>query len=508
MSRWEEGDRVDMTPATVLSNTDTVAHGPQWPGVVAMVTAWCMPAETAQRTQRVSLPAAYAVHILASLLTAVLIFLLIAWASARDANNLYQQASENWRDLMAVFIRHPFQAWLVTGIIVAVVEGCYFLMGLLAAPWGAADERLRSSVANGLRRTWLQTGHWLPIVLLAGLFFTWLVSEEQRFWRENSLSLAYPSPASMPAPGTPAYRQYQADIAKWQKEIEARRQRQPWYVRNTEQAFILTIDVMFGWFLWALLRGLGQPRVLAKVERPPTCEFCGYNLTLAAPDGRCPECGEWIADSLGPHARPGTPWHRRSELGRLRAWWQTCYMAIFRPRQLGQQIRAFGQDREDCSLLAINLFLVFLVEMLLGCGWVIIQGRWELPFFPRSSVLATGVASGAGATLLTVALVLFGALVVGVVQRWNTGRNMLPAAMRASVCLTGYVLVASVGVQLVASLILFNMIRTPFLYNSGLLGIGGIWRMPALSLLPWFALVGLFLLLLSKATSAARYANR
>ena len=59
---------------------------------------------------------------------------------------------------------------LVTAGIVVGVEVGFVLLGLLLVPWGARDERLVSSMANGLRRTWLQTSHALPAILLCGLF--------------------------------------------------------------------------------------------------------------------------------------------------------------------------------------------------------------------------------------------------------------------------------------------------------------------------------------------------
>ena len=40
-----------------------------------------------------------------------------------------------------------------------------------------------------------------------------------------------------------------------------------------------------------LFRSVGTRPAVPIMERPPTCEFCGYNLTGTAIDGRCPECG-------------------------------------------------------------------------------------------------------------------------------------------------------------------------------------------------------------------------
>ena len=36
----------------------------------------------------------------------------------------------------------------------------------------------------------------------------------------------------------------------------------------------------------------------------PVCDYCGYNLIAASPDGVCPECGASVSASLGPRSPP------------------------------------------------------------------------------------------------------------------------------------------------------------------------------------------------------------
>ena len=67
------------------------------------------------------------------------------------------------------------------------------------------------------------------------------------------------------------------------------------------------------------------------------CPHCGYNLR-GLTSGRCPECGN-VCD-LATMSRSLIPWLHRAEVGRVRAWWQTCWMALRRPGQLAASINA------------------------------------------------------------------------------------------------------------------------------------------------------------------------
>ena len=76
----------------------------------------------------------------------------------------------------------------------------------------------------------------------------------------------------------------------------------PWWIRNDEVIIgYIAVGVSL-WFLWALFRAAGVPRKGLVAARPPTCEYCGYNLTGTPIEGRCPECGVPAVMSLGPDA--------------------------------------------------------------------------------------------------------------------------------------------------------------------------------------------------------------
>jgi hypothetical protein len=82
---------------------------------------------------------------------------------------------------------------------------------------------------------------------------------------------------------------------------------------------------------WASHAVTGVRRLQPTVALPPTCEQCGYNLSFLSTEGRCPECGTPIAESLEPdRARPGPAWESRPS---PRTWLRAAAAVAFRPRQ-------------------------------------------------------------------------------------------------------------------------------------------------------------------------------
>jgi hypothetical protein len=60
------------------------------------------------------------------------------------------------------------------------------------------------------------------------------------------------------------------------------------------------------------------------------CPDCGYSLRGLTSE-RCPECG--LRLNFIESAVSLIPWERRRELGRTRAYWQTAWLASFRPKR-------------------------------------------------------------------------------------------------------------------------------------------------------------------------------
>lgn len=75
----------------------------------------------------------------------------------------------------------------------------------------------------------------------------------------------------------------------------------------------------------------GQPRTTFDIH----CHECGYNLRGLDQD-RCPECGK--ESPALQNADPRIPWTRREELGTLRAFRKTVWLATFSPRKLSQDV--------------------------------------------------------------------------------------------------------------------------------------------------------------------------
>ena len=94
------------------------------------------------------------------------------------------------------------------------------------------------------------------------------------------------------------------------------------------------------------------------------CPHCGYNLR-GLTSGRCPECGN-VCD-LATMSRSLIPWLHRAEVRRVRAWWQTCWMALRRPGQFAASINAPCPYTEARRFWLINVAIVCLPLVVL-CG--------------------------------------------------------------------------------------------------------------------------------------------
>jgi hypothetical protein len=70
------------------------------------------------------------------------------------------------------------------------------------------------------------------------------------------------------------------------------------------------------------------------------CEHCGYTLNGLPPDGRCPECGTPMADSIGPGRTP--PVWETAESHKLAAWIATTRAVIFHPTHFYRTLTTRG----------------------------------------------------------------------------------------------------------------------------------------------------------------------
>ncbi len=423
---------------------------PHWPAVMSFLTTWCMPATSAERTQHVTLRKAFAVHVLCGL--AVVFLICIFVAIAETTGSFWQctlvGVSSIMDDIASDFERHPTVSVSVTGASVIGIELGFLALALLIMPWGARDEPLRKSFANALRRVWLHTTHVLVVVFLVGTVATSL-SRMETAW-ETSYDVPPPEMPSPPpdtvARGSQEWKDWaeagQVYSGQYWEWLWERHRKKPWYMTHLE--FIIAHSCAWSalWLVWALLRAVGAPRRVAPIERPPTCEACGYNLLTIAMESRCPECGEPVLLSLGPDARVGVPWERRREMGVVAAWWRCCVDPVVRPGTFGRHIRVTSHVTDHRRFLLLHLPVMFAISAAgtLVFAWIVTKGfagSMEAEFVPF--IMTIPVFCGGVTVLLGLALPLLATLVVGLWWYYRENkRNLLAGAMQVACYLAGY----------------------------------------------------------------------
>lgn len=81
----------------------------------------------------------------------------------------------------------------------------------------------------------------------------------------------------------------------------------------------------------------GATSTISPIEKPPTCEGCGYDLSHRPTDGICPECGLSLDDSLLPQKRrPGIAWERQEGID---GWWKIVAEIVAAPRRIYGQLQ-------------------------------------------------------------------------------------------------------------------------------------------------------------------------
>lgn len=489
---------------------DVLANGQRrWPAAAAFVTAWWLPATTARRTEHVRLSRAYAVHVVAAVL-AILLLTLLAACRASDA---LTGVPATLRVMIGEFAgdvaRGPGRFVLVFVAGVLIVELGFASLALIIMPWGARDERVSSSLGNAVRQAWLHTADVLPIVVLVGTL-TLSIDHARHDWVARGQQLRPPQWTGGRTGSRPARGEHDAAVRQWRSQRrapwEAWMRSRPWRVRNEGAILGYAYCIGATWFLWALLRATGVRRPAPAIAHPPLCEACGYNLTGVTNEGRCPECGEPVADSLDPGARPGTPWERRREVGRWRAWWRCCLDPVLRPAAFGRQVQLCSSRLDHRRFLVMHLVPIFCLGALaILVGYPVVTGYpWP---FPWSQMLGlVGPLFGYLYVTGTLLFVLAAAGLVGLVYRISDGRNLMSGTMQVAAYLSGY-LVALTIFALVTGLIAGAM-------KDHLHGLALILRTDdeSAAFLCWLPpnLTGLLwsLTLLGRATGGLRYANR
>lgn len=489
------------------------------------------PRRAATRATRSPLLRAWFIHLVGAILAlaAVLLvdgFLSTARTTAFDKSNHYiwvavGHAVETLADFFTLFSNRPIPVgFTVAGIFVGI-EILFALVSFIFAAWGALDEPLRHTYRNSLRHTWLRTPSAALAIAAVGLVGTSLARFEARWNKNNPPIAAWPVFPPIPAmpENDPAYAQaladYQAEMVKYNAEVrriqpmqQAHYESRPWLIHADGPLIGLTGFIGALWFVGGLLRGIGSRRDAARMDRPPMCEACGYNLTTLPLDVRCPECGATVVSSLGPEVRAGVPWEFRSSTGRMTAWRRTTAEALRRPSAFGRRLRVSTANRDHRRFFFVHLPAIFILG---GAGLLgniaamagVDDIRRDLPM----SILISCI-FGCACILGTIVVTVVVAATVGLWYGPRHGRNLLPASMQAACYLAPYLVLWEIfgAASACGAIALGNDI-----WYHGLQELSGIPR-EILAVWTWLlpnATCGLlFMRSVSRITYTARFANR
>ncbi len=491
----------------------------RWPVWLTFATAAILPKTTAVRTLHAGFGRAYLIHLSALVLVALSSPVLDEWKHLQGPTNVLLVLAQSWEQLELLgdqFALQPLQMSLSAGGIVVGIELAVFLAALIAAPWGARDEPIRSSIGSSVRRTWLHTPHVLFAILVAGVVGTSLIRTYKQWLVATTPEVPYPirpqQPTGPPA-NSPAWEEYRAAQKKYQADRREYNDtwdqawaKMPWYARHAYHLSPLLFAAAVAWVLWGWLRCIGAPRPVVPRERPPLCETCGYGLTRAPPEGRCSECGEAVAASLGPEARPGTLWQRRAGSGGWHAWWRCTIDPIVRPRTFGRTVQLTTTTTSHRGFLAVYLLLVLLTGWLGALGCFITQTGWGDPEQVLEMLWRIHPLVAFGVMVLALAVCLSVATLVAAWYQATDKRNLMPVTMQAVAYLGGALLLWTI-ISVAITALLFaaadwlTYFARPYWVDPVFVGFM-VWLVLNLILLL------VYLRLILRITAGARYANR
>jgi hypothetical protein len=249
---------------------------------------WLLPGRYGPHLAAGSLTPAVAAHLVAIFIALALVGLALAFKSGHPVRGL-----EDLRILAAHVVLDAAVASATTGVswlaallmlgAIPLIQLPILALAVGAMPWSAGGDAPRSVWRRSVRNT-----YWSSTVLIpTGLVMFGVLL----------LIASPPEPPPSPFPRTP-----------------------DWPTIEDPTPIVLTLLIFTALFLRCLLTGasryVGPPVGPAFEPFAPRCDDCGYLLIHLPLEGRCPECGTPIADSLPGGRRQPTGWHRHEHRAR------------------------------------------------------------------------------------------------------------------------------------------------------------------------------------------------
>lgn len=523
----------DLQPVAVaerLAESPSPTPQDRWPWYYGLFAPAFRPATAARKLAYLSVFQTFLIHLLAAVLFMELIDIFAGLAEAAEdfgregwTGFVSLGLGGMWSELWSEVVRYP-EAAAIMAIAAVGFEIQIALFALLIGPWGARDERIRTSIRNAFRCVWLHSAHALVLLVVLGMVFCVLTAMAASWEAHVDLDELCPWPTTYPDPlSANSSPEQQAEHARLMKEFneawlstwQMRQQLTPWYADERDE-FLMVWGLFPGqwWMLWALLRAVGAPRVVPPLPRPPTCETCGYNLTGTPRDGRCSECGETVESSLGDGVRPGFGWRGGGWLPL--AWLRCAYRAATAPAAIGREIQVVSRQTDHRLFLVPSLVIAFLLgTSTFFLGYFV--SEVSLPISEVTVHMLIAPAMGYAAAGGMLGFVLLAAGVVGLWYGHGAQRNLCPASMQMAVYVSPvlllWLLISEAMIVLVSAGML-DWVREFLAARRWLsVSVRQTWLDPDV----WFGLVMVLLAVLSlllyvrliaRGVAAARYANR
>lgn len=365
--------------------------------LIALLFGPFAPRWAARQCARASMGGVFAAHLLALLSIPLCNILLIGLLSG-IFDSMWLDTDRSPFHLVSRMVRDMLQAlsdpevWIGMGIAWIVAEAVLAAVALVLMLWRAGDEPLRESARNAFRTAWLWT---IPVSAWLVLAFALLVLGSQvliHFYTGG---------------------QGRWSGGGWNANTPL------WLMHRDE--LLPCAGFCLAWVGALILMRAAATRVHQPTPAlPPVCETCGYDLSHTNLDGRCPECGQPVRDSIAPGRRQPSPWAAARGAARIVAFLQCTILPLVRGPRFFRELAVRGHQSAARVLFLLNLALAALLgtaaAMILY--WVINKHAPSGEEFYLFTMAVPGIAGG-----LWILLMGFGAIWALSMTK-ATGRNM------------------------------------------------------------------------------------